>query len=179
MHHASCIKHHASCIMHLAWQVWGWDLIYKINQVVMVDGRQPLVEDDFWWILACCLLHFASFSGSMLPQYMSLCVCYFTLCLFCVCPKFGRRRPSVEDNLRRKTTCGGRQHLVEDDLRWSTTFSGRWSSLDPCMLPTPLCSIFSKMKPTTKMKTIAFCNFSFGGGRNEFWDYVIVELFGD
>ena len=62
---------------------------------------------------------------------------------------FGRRRPSVEDDLRWKTTFGGRRPSVEDDLRWKTTFggrrpSGRRPSVDPCMLPSPLCGIFSK-----------------------------------
>ena len=34
-----------------------------------------------------------------------------------------------------------RHPLVEDDLRWKMTFSGGRPSLDPCMLPTPLCGI--------------------------------------
>ena len=33
--------------------------------------------------------------------------------------------------------------MVEDDLLWKTTFSGRQPSVYPCMLPTPLCGIFS------------------------------------
>ena len=36
----------------------------------------------------------------------------------------GGRRPSVEDNLRWKTTFGGRQPSVEDDLGSKTTFCG-------------------------------------------------------
>ena len=55
---------------------------------------------------------------------------------------YGGRQTLVEDNLWWKTTFGGRQHLVEEDLWWKTTFSGRQPSLDPCMLPTPLCGIF-------------------------------------
>ena len=55
---------------------------------------------------------------------------------------FGGRRLLLEDNLRWKTTYCGRRHLVEDDLLWSTTFSGRRPSLDPYVLPTPLCGIF-------------------------------------
>ena len=39
-------------------------------------------------------------------------------------------RPSVEDNLRWKTTFGGRRPSVEDDLCWILA------------LPTPLCGIF-------------------------------------
>ena len=50
--------------------------------------------------------------------------------------------PSVEEDLRWKTTFGGRQRSVEDDLLWKTTFSGRQPSLDPCILPNLLCSIF-------------------------------------
>ena len=55
---------------------------------------------------------------------------------------FDGRRPSVEDDLLWKTTFVGRQPIVEDYLQWQTTFSGRRPSLDPCMLPTPLCGIF-------------------------------------
>ena len=51
-------------------------------------------------------------------------------------------KPSVEDDLQWKTSFGGTRPLVEHDLRWNTTFSVRQPSLDPCMLPTPLCSIF-------------------------------------
>ena len=45
---------------------------------------------------------------------------------------------SVEDDLRWKTTIGGRRPSVEDDFWWKTTFGG------PCMLLTPLCGIFCK-----------------------------------
>ena len=64
----------------------------------------------------------------------------------------------VEDNLWWKTTLGGRQirveeplvettlverqPWVEDDLRWKMNFGGRRPSVDPCMLPSPLCGIF-------------------------------------
>ena len=41
------------------------------------SGRQPSVEDALPWILACCLLRFVAFLGSMLPQYMALCISYF------------------------------------------------------------------------------------------------------
>ena len=64
-----------------------------------------------------------------------------------------------EDNLWRKTTLSGRRLSVEDDIQWKMTFGGRrplveedlfwkthvledelqWKTLDPCMLPTPLC----------------------------------------
>ena len=61
----------------------------------------------------------------------------------------GGRRPSVEDDLRCKMTSGGRRPLVEDDLQWKTTFGARRALVVdilpvffPCMLPTPLCSIF-------------------------------------
>ena len=40
----------------------------------------------------------------------------------------------VEDNLRWKTTFGGKQPLVEDDLWWKMTFSGRQPSLEDNLL---------------------------------------------
>ena len=43
---------------------------------------------------------------------------------------FGRRRPSVEDDLRWKTTFGGRRPSVENDLCWMITFGGRRSSVE-------------------------------------------------
>ena len=47
------VLHHASCIMHCRQEteIWYVDRShkYKINQAVMVGGRQPLVEDDHWW----------------------------------------------------------------------------------------------------------------------------------
>ena len=63
----------------------------------------------------------------------------------------GERRPLLEDNLRWKMTFIGRQPsvgrrpLVEGNLCGKTTFSGRRPLLDPCMLPTPLCGIFSSV----------------------------------
>ena len=56
---------------------------------------------------------------------------------------FGGRQPLVEDDLRWKTTFIGRRLSVEGDLLWKTTFCGRHPLLDPCMLASPLCSIFS------------------------------------
>ena len=41
-----------------------------------------------------------------------------------------------------KKTFSGRRPLLEDDLRWKTTCGGRRPSFDPCMLPTLLCGIF-------------------------------------
>ena len=54
---------------------------------------------------------------------------------------FGGRRSSMEDNLLWKTpfhgrhlqwkmTFSGRRPSVEDDLRWKTIFSGRWPSVN-------------------------------------------------
>ena len=40
-------------------------------------------------------------------------------------PKRGRR-PSMEDNLWRKTTFDRRRPLTEDDFWWKTTFDERW-----------------------------------------------------
>ena len=79
---------------------------------------------------------------------------------------FGERQPSVEDDPRRKMTFCGRRLLLEDDLCWKTTFVGRqttekdglwWKTTDdfqwkttfggPCMLPTPLCGIFTNKRP--------------------------------
>ena len=84
---------------------------------------------------------------------------------------FGGRRPSGEDDLRRKKTFGGRQPSVEDDLRWKTTFVGgrlmeednlqlkitfgrRGPSEDLacCLLPNPLCGIFSQNLSLAKNK---------------------------
>ena len=55
---------------------------------------------------------------------------------------FSGRRPSVEDYLCWKTTFSGRYPLVEDNLWWKTALGGRQPSVDPCMLPSPLCGIF-------------------------------------
>ena len=51
----------------------------------------------------------------------------------------------MKTTLKMKTTFGGRRPSVEDDLRWRTTFGGRRLLVedDPCMLPSPLCGIFS------------------------------------
>ena len=43
---------------------------------------------------------------------------------------FGGRRPSLEDELWWKATFGGRQSSVEDDLQWKMTFSGRRPSVE-------------------------------------------------
>ena len=56
---------------------------------------------------------------------------------------FGGRRLLVEDDLG-KTTLDGRRQLVEDNLSWKMTLGGRRPSVDPCMLPSPLCGIFLK-----------------------------------
>ena len=55
---------------------------------------------------------------------------------------FVDRRPSVEDKIQWNTTLGGRWSLEVDNLRWKTTFRGRQPSVDPCMLPNPLCGFF-------------------------------------
>ena len=59
----------------------------------------------------------------------------------------GGRHPSVEDDLRWKTTFGRRRPMVEDNLRRKTTFGERRLLVedDPCMLPSPLCGIFFAM----------------------------------
>ena len=107
MHHASSIIHHASRIIYCRWKTEiryvDCSHKYKMNQSVMLGGRQPLVEDTF--------------SG---------------------------RPPLLEDDLWWKTTMGERRPLVKEDLRWKMTFGQRRPSLDPCMLPTPLCSIFGQ-----------------------------------
>ena len=47
------MHHNASCILHFRWEaeIWCVDCShkYKINQGVMVGGRQPLVEDNLRW----------------------------------------------------------------------------------------------------------------------------------
>ena len=49
MHHATSIMHLASCILNCSkeTEIWYVDRSqkYKINQGVMLGGRQPLVED--------------------------------------------------------------------------------------------------------------------------------------
>ena len=70
-------------------------------------------------------------------------VSFYLLCIFTLVEDdlrwkttFGGRRPMLEDNLwwktplveddlRWKTTFGGRRLSVEDDLQWKTTFGGR------------------------------------------------------
>ena len=42
----------------------------------------------------------------------------------------GSMNVEVEDNLRWKTTFGGRQHSVEYEPRWKTTFGGRQTKVD-------------------------------------------------
>ena len=80
-------------------------------------GRPPSMEDDLRWK--------TTFSGRRTSVEDTLR--WKTT--------FGERRPSVEDNLLWETTYGGRKPLVE------TTFGGTRPSVDPCMLPTPLCGI--------------------------------------
>ena len=58
---------------------WLFSQIYKINQGVMVGGRQPSVEDDLRWKTT-----------------------------------FGERWPLVEGNLRWKITFSGREPLMEN-----------------------------------------------------------------
>ena len=72
----------------------------------MVDGRQPLVEDN----LQCK----KTFSGRQPSVEDELCWRM----------TFGGRQPSLGDNLGGKITFGGRQPSVEDDLQWKTTFIG-------------------------------------------------------
>ena len=43
---------------------------------------------------------------------------------------WGRRHPSIEDDLQWKTTINGRRPSMEDDLRWKTTFDGRQPLLE-------------------------------------------------
>ena len=65
----------------------------------------------------------------------------------------GGRQPSLEDNLRWKTTFVGRRPSVEDDFGWKTILGRRQPSVedapsvDPCMLPSTLYGIFFKVFP--------------------------------
>ena len=97
--------HHVSCIIHcrLEAEIWYVDCShkYEINQVVMVGGRRPLVEDDLWWK--------TTFRGKR-PLGLTT---------------FGIRQPFIEDNLRWKMTFGGRRPSVEDKLCWKMTFGER------------------------------------------------------
>ena len=65
---------------------------YKMNQGVMVGGRQPSEEDNLWW---------KTTFGGRRPL---------------VEDTFGGRWPSVEDNLWWKTTHGGKRPSVEDEF---------------------------------------------------------------
>ena len=86
------------------------------------------------------------FLGSLLPQYMALCVSFVSfvcqkkfVCLLvglyygcvpplvCVCSLWMRPPLYI---LWWKTTFGGRQPSVKDDRRWKTTFGGRRPSVE-------------------------------------------------
>ena len=81
------------------------------------------------------------FLGSMLPQYMSLSVCFVLFVLF-VClfrqKFFLSKRPSSyclihfrgSSGAAQGQLGGGRRPLMEDDLRWKTTFEGRWPFME-------------------------------------------------
>ena len=114
-----------------------WPLEDNLRWKTNYGGRRPLVEDDLWW---------KTTFGGRRPSVEDDLRWKTT---------FGGRRPSVEDNIWWKTTFSERQRSAEDNLRWKTTFSGRWPSLDPCMLPTPLCVIFVyKTWPLPHLKSI-------------------------
>ena len=97
-----------------------------------LHGRWPSVEDDLWWKTA--------FDGRQPSVEDNL---WWNITFFGGWPSVGRW-PAVEDDLWLKTTMGERQPLVKDDLRWKTTFGQRRPSLDPCILPTPLCGNFGQ-----------------------------------
>ena len=90
-------------------------------------GRLPSMEDDLRWK--------TTFGGrqpsaeDFLQWKMPLYSPYMTFGV-------GGRRPKKEDDFLWKKTFVGRQSTEADDLRQKKTFGG------PCMLPTPLCSIF-------------------------------------
>ena len=97
------------------------DLWWKMT----LGGRRPLVEDNLQWK--------TNFDGR---QYLVEEGLRWKT-------TFGGRWPLVENNLQWKMHFGGRLPSMEDNLWWKTTFSGRRPLLDPCMLPTLLCGIFS------------------------------------
>ena len=107
----------------------------------MVRIRRPSVEDDLWWKKSFVEddLRWKTTFSRIWPAVEDD-LWWKT--------NFGGRHPSQEDNLQRKTTFGGRWLLVEDDLWWKMTFIGRRPSVDPCMLPTPLCGMFSSKYAT-------------------------------
>ena len=73
-------------------EIWYVDCSYKykINQFVMVDGRQPLVEDDLWW---------KTIFGGRQPSVDDNLWWKTT---------FVGRQPWMEDNLSWKKTFSGR-----------------------------------------------------------------------
>ena len=77
---------------------------------------------------ALCDIHGEAILGSMLPQHIALCVSCFVS---------SKNFMSLLVGLRCECICP----LYV--LRWKTTFCGRRPSVDPCILPTPLCDIFS------------------------------------
>ena len=140
-------------------EIWYVDCShkYKINQGVMVggrqpfDGRQPLVEDDRWGKTTLIRRHLLveedlcwkmTFGGRRPSVEDELCWRM----------TFGGRQPSLGDNLGLKTTFSDRRPSVEDNLRWKTTFSERRPSVDPCLLPSLLYGIFATVHLTNSLK---------------------------
>ena len=64
----------------------------------------------------------------------------------------------MEDDLRWKTTFGGRRPRVEDKLRWKTTFGGRQSlhAVAYCLSPNIKMGAVFSHKLFDKVKNICF-----------------------
>ena len=102
------------------------------------------------WLFECVLFVLFDLSKKNLGSFQARQeaeICYVDCShIYKISPgvMIGGRRPSVEEDLRWKTTFGGRQRSVEDDFWWKMTFNGRRLLVedDPYMLPSPLCGIF-------------------------------------
>ena len=88
------------------------------------NGRRPSVEVDLQWKTMI-------FLGSMLPQYLALCTCFY-VCYVTLRQKSFQNTSKQGRGLRFgmltvftniKSTMASWQ--VEDDLQWKTTFGGR------------------------------------------------------
>ena len=78
------------------------------------DGRQPSMEDNLRWKM--------TFKGRKLSKEDISGVAWEQL--------VGKRRSSMEDDLRCKTTFDVRRSSMEENLSWRMTFDGRQSLME-------------------------------------------------
>ena len=85
------------------------------------------------WLFECVLFDMSKKNLGSFQARQEAEICYVDCShIYKISPgvMIGGRRPSVEEDLRWKTTFGGRQRSVEDDLLWKTTFGRRGPSED-------------------------------------------------